>query len=203
MIYATIIIIVILIISLSIHEYAHALVADRLGDPTPRQDGRLTLNPAAHWDPIGTTLLVVLVFLRSLGVPIMVFGWGKEVRVNPGNFKNHKLDFFKTAIAGPISNFIFVLLLAFILRQFIPYGSIYGDIFLTAIYINIFLAIFNLIPIPPLDGSRILYVLLPEETYEKLERSSNLIIMLLIMIIFFFPGFLDSITQAITNLLLK
>ncbi len=146
--------VVALIIAITIHEFAHALVATRLGDPTARAAGRLTLNPLAHLDPMGT----ILIFLVG-------FGWGKPVPYNPSFVRRGRFGEMLVAIAGPIANiltaFVFALpgRIYLITNQTLPEGSIY--IFLAIVVtLNIFLAAFNLIPIPPLDGSKILYLIL-------------------------------------------
>ncbi len=146
-----------LIIVISLHEFCHALAADKLGDPTPRAYGRLTLNPKAHIDPIGTILLP---FFGALsGFPVI--GWAKPTPIDPYNFKNPRRDETIVALAGPLSNF----LLAFFL-------SLFNSSFATYVgNISLFLGIFNLLPIPPLDGSKILLNLLPVDQAAKIEAS--------------------------------
>ncbi len=143
-----IILLPILVFSLCFHEFSHGYIAYRLGDPTAERQGRLTLNPLAHLDPVG-----------SLMILFVGFGWAKPVPVNPVNFRNPRVDMMKVAFAGPASN----LLLAFIggtLMRFLTYTQIFpGESILQAIYffifINIALAVFNMLPIAPLDGSQI------------------------------------------------
>ena len=166
-----------LLIAMVIHEYAHAQVAVWLGDFTPRLMGRLTLNPKAHVDSIGMLMLF-----------LVHFGWAKPVMINPRNFKNPKRDDILVSLAGPAANFItaFLALLALLL-----YSRMGGDmtagvylVFQMIIEYNIGFGIFNLIPLPPLDGSHVLMQLLPRDMAYKLaglERYSFLILIVLLM----------------------
>lgn len=144
---AFIIIALALVLSLAVHEFAHAFVADRLGDPTPRRYGRVTLNPLAHLDPIGTLLLLVA-----------GFGFAKPVPINPSNLG--RWGTLWVAAAGPISNLVIAFVCAVLLKV-LPTTQISLTILLTVLGINVVLAVFNLIPIPLLDGSRILGALVP------------------------------------------
>ncbi len=144
---AFIIIALALVLSLAVHEFAHAYTADRLGDPTPRRYGRVTLNPIAHLDPVGTLLLLVA-----------GFGFAKPVPINPGNLG--RWGTMWVAAAGPISNIVIAVLCAVLLKV-LPPTTLTLTILLTVMSINVVLAIFNLIPIPLLDGSRILGALVP------------------------------------------
>lgn len=169
-----------ILIALTFHEYSHAYMANRLGDPTARQMGRLTLNPLKHLDPFGTLLL----FIAN-------FGWAKPVPVDPSYFKNPPRDMLWVALAGPVSNVILAAVFSGIYRLvdanllLLPAGS---GIFITmlryAIFINLVLAFFNLIPIPPLDGSKILRGLLSPEAarrYAKLENYGPFVLIGLII----------------------
>jgi len=146
-----------LIIVISLHEFCHALAADKLGDPTPRAYGRLTLNPLAHIDPIGTILLPLIGVIS--GFPVL--GWAKPTPIDPYNFKNPRRDETIVALAGPFSNFILAISLSLFHSSFATYVG----------NISLFLGIFNLLPIPPLDGSKILLNLLPVDEAAKIEAS--------------------------------
>lgn len=163
------------IIALTFHEYGHGKVADQLGDPTPRYQGRLTLNPFAHLDPIGFLLLLVT-----------HFGWAKPVQVNPLNFRGdrHK-GMVLVASAGPLMNLLVAFTATLIRNLAIPEGTVpnyyISEILNGIIFINIYLALFNLIPIPPLDGSKILAGLFPSsELVYQLERYGVFILIFLI-----------------------
>ena len=150
-----IILIPIIIFALSFHEYAHGWMAYRLGDPTAHDHGRLTLNPLAHLDIFGT---MVLYFVG--------FGWAKPVPVDPGYLSNPKKDMLRIALAGPVSNLILALASGLLLRLFFTVGLVSNShpittVLVMSLQINLILAIFNFLPIPPLDGSRILSGLLP------------------------------------------
>jgi Zn-dependent protease len=148
-----------LLVSLVLHELAHAVVATRLGDPTPREQGRLTLNPIAHLDPLGTIMFGVTYFTTGL-----LFGWARPVLVDMRRFRHPKQGMALVAAAGPATNF----LLALGAIAYIVHGNPEGrwlDVALQAFTVNIVLGIFNLIPIPPLDGSRIVGALLPDRAY--------------------------------------
>lgn len=157
------------LIASSIHEFAHALVADKLGDATPKANGRLTLNPLAHIDPIG-----------AISLWLFKFGWSKPVPINPRNFDNPTLGTALVSVAGPVSNIITAIIAAFIIR-WIPSLAIYLFPF---IFINCALALFNLIPIAPLDGSKIVSALLPINLrlkWEELENYGPILLILLIL----------------------
>jgi Zn-dependent protease len=162
-----------LVISISIHEFAHAFVADRLGDPTPRLMGRLTLDPRAHLDPLGTIALFLI-----------GFGWGKPVVFDPFNLKNPARDSALVALAGPATNILFAVGLSVILRL-VNVSTDLGTILLTLITLNVTLAVFNLIPIHPLDGGKILIGLAPKnvarEWDELLSRYGLLILLFLLL----------------------
>ena len=142
-----------LLFAISIHEYAHAQCADSMGDPTARYMGRLTFNPLAHLDPIGTILLVVA-----------GFGWAKGVPINVNNFRNRREGILKVSFAGPAANlflcFLAAFMTAFLGRMGMLSDGLYRFLFWMQLY-NVWFAFFNLIPVPPLDGSRILSELLP------------------------------------------
>ena len=150
----------IVLLSLTIHEAAHAWTADRLGDPTARLLGRVSLNPIVHIDPIGTILLPVVAAYS--GLPII--GWAKPVPVNISRLKHGSRDFVIVAAAGPLSNLAQAVVAAIVLRILLPGGSDVG-VLLTVleriVFINLLLAFFNLVPIPPLDGGNVLAGLLP------------------------------------------
>lgn len=162
-----------IILALTIHEYSHAWMATKLGDYTAKAAGRLTLNPLKHIDPIGA---LSMIFLK--------LGWGKPIPLNEYNFQNPILGTALTATAGPASNFICAIFLAIIYHLIAPF-SVLGAILLEiTIEVNLSLAIFNLIPIPPLDGYRIVRVLIPSNLryhWETLEKYANIIILLILL----------------------
>ena len=161
--------------AISIHEFAHALTANYYGDSTPKLMGRLTLNPFAHLDLWGT------IFLLIAG-----FGWGKPVIINPQNFKNPRLDNLTVSLAGPISNLILAVILGLILR-FFNLPTFVSSLLEIIIFFNLVLMIFNLIPIPPLDGSKILSLFVKEETYLVLQQIGIPILFGLIIFSQFIP----------------
>jgi Zn-dependent protease len=148
-------------------------MADRLGDPTPRMMGRLSLNPMVHYDPIGTTLLLALVVMRAIGIPVIPFGWAKPVRFDPFNLENPRRDAAIISLAGPTSNLILASILGIILRftstPFSPL-SFLSTALVPIIVLNVILALFNLIPVHPLDGGKILIGLLPPEQAYDIDR---------------------------------
>jgi len=162
---------------LAIHEYAHAAVAVRLGDPRPKFDGRLTLNPLAHLDPIGTLMLL-----------FFGFGWAKPVIVDPTRFKKPRRDMMWVALAGPVAN----LLMAFVMARVYPFvvsglpvnwaWAVRG-FFQVTITLNIWLAVFNLLPLPPLDGSKVLAGLVPRRWAYRLYTLETYGTVLLLFLI--------------------
>lgn len=150
---------IIIVFSAILHEVAHGWVADRLGDPTARLSGRLTLDPRPHIDPF-MTIIVPLLLIVS-GSPI-IFGGAKPVPVDPFNLRDGRKDLALVSLAGPVTNIILAIIGSLCLH-FLPVSGILGTIFQLIVSYNVLLAIFNLIPIPPLDGSKIVSLLLPEQ----------------------------------------
>ncbi len=178
--------IVILIFSIVIHEVSHGAMANHLGDPTAKYAGRLTLNPLKHLDPIGSVIVPVFLILTT-GTGI---GWAKPVPINPSNFRDQKYGSLKVAIAGPGANLVVALIFGLVIRfgfTFLP-GSLIS-IFSSIVFLNILLAVFNLIPIPPLDGSHVLFTFLPYSMQNIKIFLSQFGFFILIFLIFFFPWF--------------
>ncbi len=174
------IIFIILIFSAIVHEVMHGLVAEKLGDSTARYAGRITLNPIPHIDPFGSILLPFI--LLAVGSPI-IFGAARPVPVNFNNLRKPKRDMALVSLAGPLSNFALAVLCVIPIKLGLA-NAISGPILLQAILINIVLGTFNLIPIPPLDGSKILAALAPDEWMFKilsLERYGFLLVLLFLM----------------------
>ncbi len=170
-----------LVASLSIHEWAHAFTADKLGDPTPASQGRVTLNPVVHMDLLGTVIFpLVCIFILPGN---FLFGWGKPVMVNTAYFKHRVRDDILTTLAGPGSNLALALLAAIlggIACRFLDPAL--GSLVIKFIFLNVVLAVFNLIPLPPLDGSHVMRhaVGMSEETYQNIARWSFLILIIAI-----------------------
>ena len=174
---------IIIMFSAIIHEYMHGWMADYLGDPTARDAGRLTLNPAAHIDLWGSILMPALIFFGTGGG--LIFGYAKPVPFNPYNLRDQKYGAAKVAIAGPLANLITALFFGLFLR-FVPGLSLVLASFLAAIVqINLVLMIFNLLPIPPLDGAKVLMPFLSYDLQMKLLRLEHYGFLLVLMFVLF------------------
>lgn len=195
----TLFFLIVLIFSVVIHEVSHGMVADRLGDPTARLAGRLTLNPLKHLDPMGSFVVPLL----SLWFAGFVFGWAKPVPYDPRALRNPKKAAGQIAAAGPLSNFALALIFGVFVRLaaaplfawLLPMASLFSII----VAVNVVLGVFNLVPIPPLDGSKVLFALLPQT-----ERGMRLIYFLerygmFLVLLFIFAGF-TVITPIIDGL---
>ncbi len=178
--------IIVLIIAFTVHELSHALMAAYLGDPTPRSQGRITLNPLKHLDPIGSILLL-----------FFGFGWAKPVMVNPLNLRgNHRISMAVIAIAGPTSNLVMALLGGVLLRssEFLPLSFLFSPIWdklsfvlIEFVWLNLILMFFNLIPVHPLDGYKVLLGALPPEIGNQLRALERYGFMILMFAIFILP----------------
>ena len=192
------------LLALSVHETAHGYVAYRLGDPTARSMGRLTLDPFKHIDPIGFLCMV-----------LFGFGWAKPVPINTRYFKKPKRDMALTGVAGPISNLLLAVIFALLMKLFyilLPHANLTSDfVFLMlmytrsflyyGIYLNVALAIFNLLPIPPMDGSRLLFAVLPSGLYFKIMRYEQYIYIAVLLLLAF--GVLTPVVSFLTNAVMK
>jgi Zn-dependent protease len=182
--------IAILIFSVVVHEVSHGLAAFWLGDPTAKYAGRLTLNPIKHLDPWGSFIIPFFLAIANVGI---IFGWAKPVPYNPFNLRNQKYGPALVGLAGPLSNVLLALLAGAVLKTLlilgVPDGLIVYKVLALVILINILLLVFNLLPIPPLDGSKLLFAFLPisEHTKIMLERYG---IVFLFAFLYIFSGFL-------------
>lgn len=193
--------VLVLFTCLPVHECAHAWVAYKLGDPTAKYQGRVTLNPMAHLDLMGSICLLVS-SLAGIGL-----GWAKPVQVNPNNFKDRKLGMGITALAGPASNFLlgFVIMIIYRVLWFVLPGNAFTSnlmiIFQYMIILNIGLAVFNFLPVPPLDGSRIFSLFLPSRIYFKIMQYERFIFIGLILLMF--TGILNPVLSFFQDIMFK
>lgn len=193
---------VIVLVSMIFHELAHGLVAYWLGDDTAKSEGRLTLNPTKHLDPFLSILLPLMMFIS--GGP--VFGGAKPVPVNSRNLKHGVWGMALVAIAGPLTNFVLALvgfLIGYYTGAFMTGVGIWGEILADVVTINLGFGVFNLIPIPPLDGSRVLYAIAPDgvrNVMAQMERWGILVVMLLVVLA---PGVISAIMGGAINGILE
>lgn len=170
-----------LIFSAIIHEYMHGWMADRLGDSTAKNEGRLSVNPLVHIDPFGSIILPALMIFSGTG---FVFGWAKPVPFNPFNLRDSKYGEAKVALAGPLGNLITAIFFGLLLR-FVPLANeMLVMMFAIIVQINLVLMVFNLVPIPPMDGSKVIMPFLPralQEKYISLERYGMLLVLMFVM----------------------
>ena len=194
--------IIVLIFSAVIHEISHGFIAEKLGDSTARLAGRLTLNPFKHLEFFGSFILPLSLYLLSGGK--FIFGWAKPVPYNPLNLKNPLRDGALIALAGPLSNFFIAIFFGLILN-IVGYDAPISALFLIIIYINILLGVFNLVPIPPLDGSKVLFGFLPNKkwTYDLIRFLESYGMILLIFFLFFGFNFIIPIVNFLVNLIVR
>lgn len=186
----------VLVPSAILHEYMHGFVADKLGDPTARYAGRLTLDPRVHIDPIGTILLPLGLFLMSGGR--FMFAYAKPVPYNPYNLKNQKWGPVAVALAGPASNFFLAFIFG-LLAQFFPQLGLFLSIIVIA---NVTLGVFNLVPIPPLDGSKVLLAIIPDSRQDIRNMLERYGFVMLIVFMVFFYHFLSPVIDFLYRLFL-
>ena len=170
------------LIALSVHEAAHAWTANRLGDPTAKLEGRVSLNPLRHLDLYGT--IIVPMFLIFIGSPF-VFGWAKPVVFDPFNLKNPRKDAALISLSGPLANFTTAIIFSLVIKL-LPIGPLFMPLIYLIILINIVLGVFNLIPIHPLDGGKILVGFLPAKEAEEVDRFLNRYGLLILFALIFF-----------------
>ena len=189
---------IVIVLSAVVHEFSHAAMAKHLGDNTAEQQGRLTLNPFVHLDMVGTVILPLLLLFTS-GI---FLGWAKPVPYNPYNLRDQKTGNLKVAIAGPLSNIAIAVVLGLVLRfVYFEQGGfpIEGQLISFVVMVNIVLAIFNLIPVPPLDGSKIFYDLLPRVGAAVMQFGFFGIILALILAYSILPPIVSFLFTFITG----
>ena len=181
----------VILLAITVHEFAHAKVADVLGDPTPRLAGRLTLNPISHIDPMGFLMLI-----------IVRFGWAKPVPINPYNFADPKKGNMYVSLAGPLSNFALAWVIAIIYKTLpFAYPQMINWMLSYAIWINLALGVFNLLPIPPLDGFHVAENVLPFAYVDFFNRMQHYSMMILVVVVFFGSPILIEIVSFLYRLL--
>jgi Zn-dependent protease len=186
----------ILLVSMMAHEVSHGYVAYRLGDPTAKAHGRLTLNPLKHLDPLGTGMFVLTYLLGGF-----VFGWAKPVPVNPYYFTNRQRGMLVVGLAGPAANFVAAVALAVVLNLLHPsVGSTMFTVLFLAFQVNVVLGIFNLVPVPPLDGSRVLGGFLPRDVYARWIELDRYGMIFILLLLFVFQGPFFSVLQRAFSL---
>ncbi len=189
--------IIILIMSVVIHELSHGYTAELLGDPTPRLQGRLTLNPIKHLDLFGSFIVPIITSLAGF-----TFGWAKPIQWNPYNVKNKRWGELLIAIAGPLSNMVIALVFGLATRFFgdnLPTSFIIMSTYV--IFINIVLAVFNLIPLPPLDGSKALFAILPPRMIGFREFVEKYSIFFFLILVFFLWRFVEPVIPFIFKII--
>lgn len=198
-----------LLVAFPVHEFSHAWAAYRLGDSTARWQGRLSLNPIVHFDPIGGSLLAISIILAGFGI-----GWAKPTPVNPYNLRYGRKGEALVAVAGPISNLVMAAIVAVPLRLIVANPSLMGTVLSNSVStflfnvaylfveVDVLLLIFNLLPIPPLDGWRALLGLVDARTAYQLKPFEQYGFIVLILLIFFAPSFIGQLAGTITTFLL-
>lgn len=191
----------ILIMSVVIHEVAHGYAALFMGDVTAKYEGRLTMNPIKHLDPFGSVIFPLILAMINPG---LVFGWAKPVPYNPYNLRNKRWGELLVAIAGPISNILLAILMGIVVR-FGPMMNLpiaFYDLAELTVVINIYLAVFNMMPIPPLDGSKVLFALFPESADKFRGALERYGILFLFVFIFFLSGIISPIAEILAKIIL-
>lgn len=189
---STIFFVVVIIFSAIIHEYAHGWMANQLGDPTAKLAGRLTLNPLAHIDLFGSVILPIVLIPTGL-----LFAYAKPVPYNPYNLRDQRWGPVKVAFAGPISNFALALVFGVVLQ--LMAGSPMAEFLFIIVFANVLLGVFNLVPIPPLDGSKLLFALLPQSAYQLRAVLERYGFVILLLFIFWGFGVLHPIISVVTD----
>jgi Zn-dependent protease len=210
-----IIYIVVLLLAISAHEAAHAWMSYKFGDDTAYLLGRVTLNPVAHTDPIGTLLIPIINFIGAVGMGVFVplIGWGKPTPVNPLRWRNKDLANVMVSLAGIMANLLLALIAFVILKVCLHTGMLGGPVarlgsfdqpvfllLLQVVLMNISLAIFNLLPVPPLDGSKVLYSVLPASAHDTLDAMERFSFIILIGLMYF--GVIGAIIRPVQRLVL-
>jgi len=196
----------VLIMSVVVHEVAHAWQARREGDPTADRLGRITLNPLPHLDLIGSVVVPLLLFVGADG---LIFGWAKPVPVNPSNFRRHPWGDIRVSLAGILSNLVLAAVFTLLAGILVPAGTVLGGTVagilqqaaFFGIFINLLLAFFNLLPIPPLDGHHVVAQFLPRELEARYRAMGRFGIPILLLLVFFVPGALRVALAPVTWLM--